>query len=73
VGWESSTHRRHGNCLQNFGDRKVRLVRRRRGLERNIKMDFNKVECEGIEWVYMGQDRVTWWELMITEMNLRFP
>jgi hypothetical protein len=32
-------------------------------------MDFNKVGCEEIDWVYVGQDRVMWWELTSTVMK----
>jgi hypothetical protein len=28
--------------------------------EDNIKMDSQKMECEGMDWIYLAQDRVRW-------------
>jgi len=33
------------------------LVRPRRGWEDNIKIDLQEVECEGIDWIDLAQDR----------------
>jgi hypothetical protein len=41
--------------------------------EGNIKMDLIKIKCEGVVWIRMAQDRVQWWTLGNTVMNLGIP
>jgi hypothetical protein len=49
------------------------LRRPRRKWEDNIKMDFQEVECEGMDWIELTQDRNSWRELVNAVMNLRVP
>jgi hypothetical protein len=39
----------------------------------NIKIDLKEMGCEGMDWVYMAQDRDKWHTDMNTVMNLRVP
>ena len=41
--------------------------------EDNIKMDLQKVRCGGMDWIDLARDRVMWWLLANTVMNLRVP
>jgi hypothetical protein len=45
------------------------LGRPRHRWEDNIKMDVQKVGCEGMDWLDVAQDRDRWWALMIAVMN----
>jgi len=49
------------------------LGRPRRRWYDNIKMDFQEVGCEGMDWIELAQDRDRWRTLVKTVMNLRFP
>jgi len=42
-------------------------------LEDNIRMDLREIGCEGVDWIHLIQDRVQWWALVNTVMNLRVP
>jgi len=46
------------------------LGRPRRRWEYNIKMDLKDVECLGMEWIELAQDRDRWWTLVNAVMNL---
>ena len=41
--------------------------------EDNIKMDFQEVGCEGIDWIELVQDRDRWLELVNVVKNFRVP
>jgi len=49
------------------------LGRPRHRWEGNIKMDFQEVGCEGMDWINLAQDRDRWWALVNAVMNLRVP
>jgi len=49
------------------------LERPRLRWEHNIKMDFQEVECGGMDWIEVAQDRDSWRALVNPVMNLRVP
>jgi hypothetical protein len=49
------------------------LERPRRRCEDNIKMDLREIGINGANWIQLAQDRVQWWDLVYTVMNLRLP
>ena len=49
------------------------LGRPKRRWEDNIKMDFQEVECGGMDWTDLAQDRDSWWSLVNAVMNLLVP
>ena len=52
---------------------KIPLGRPRRRWEDNIKMDNQEVECGGMDWIELAQDRDRWRALVTAVMNLRVP
>jgi hypothetical protein len=49
------------------------LGRPRSRWEENMKMDLQEVECEGIDWTKLAEDRDMWHALVNVEMNIRVP
>jgi hypothetical protein len=47
--------------------------RPRRRWEDNIKVDLQEVECGGMDWVDLSQNRDGWRALVKAVMNLRVP
>ena len=49
------------------------LGRPRRKWEDNIKMDFQEVGYEGVDWIELAQDRDRWRAFLNEVLNLRVP
>jgi hypothetical protein len=49
------------------------LGRRGRRWEDNIKVDLQEVECGGVDWIELAQNRVRWRALVSAVMNLCVP
>ena len=49
------------------------LGRPRRRWEDNIKMNLQKVECGGMDWIELANNRDRWRALVNVVMNLRVP
>jgi hypothetical protein len=49
------------------------LGRSRRRWAGNIKMDLQEVECGGMDWIELAQDRDSWRALVNAVMNLQVP
>jgi hypothetical protein len=54
-------------------ERKRPLGRRRRRWVDNIKMDLTEIGWDGMDWIYLAQDRDQWRALVNAIMNLRVP
>jgi hypothetical protein len=52
---------------------KRQLGRPGRRWEDNIKMNFQGMECGGMDWIELAQDRDRWQALVNVVMNLRVP
>ena len=52
---------------------RVPFGRARRRWDDNIKIDLHKVECGGMGWVDLAQDRDRWRALVNAVMNFRVP
>ena len=51
------------------GKRPLKKARRR--WEDNINMDLQEVECSGMDWIELADNRDRWRALVIAVMNLR--
>jgi len=49
------------------------LWRRRRRWEDNIKLYLQEVECGGMDWIELAQDRDRWWARVNAVMNHWVP
>jgi hypothetical protein len=54
-------------------EEKKPLGRPRPGWVDNIKMDVREIGWDGMDWLYLAQDRDQWRALLNTVMNLRVP
>jgi len=50
-----------------------RPLERRSGRWEYISMDLMEIECEGMDWLHLAQDRVQWRAFVNTGKNLRGP
>jgi hypothetical protein len=41
--------------------------------EDNIRMEFQEVQCEGMDWIELAQNRDWWWVLVKKVKNFRVP
>jgi len=60
MGGACSAYRRKKRRIQGFGEKtegKRPLGRSRRRWRDNIKMDFQELGCEGMDWIELAQDR----------------
>jgi len=49
------------------------LGRPRRRWEDNIKMDLKEVECGGMDWIELAEDKDRWHALVNTVINVWVP
>jgi hypothetical protein len=54
-------------------DGKRPLGRPRRRWVENINMDLREIIWDGVDWIYLDQDRDRWRAVVNTGMNLRVP
>jgi hypothetical protein len=75
AGHVARTGERRGvyRALVEKSEGKIPLGRPRREWEDNIKMDFQEMECGGMDWIELAQDRDGWRALVDAVMNLRVP
>jgi len=77
---------RYGGACSAYGERrgvyrvlveklegKIPLGIPRRRWEGNNKMDLQELECGGMDWFELAQDRERWRAILNAVMKLRFP
>jgi hypothetical protein len=69
MGAKKNTHR----ILVENQEGKRSLGRPRRRWVDNIKIDLRVIECDGIDWIDVAQDRDKWRVLLNTVMKFRVP
>jgi hypothetical protein len=52
---------------------KISLGRPRRRWEDNIKLGLREIGIDGSNWIRLAQDRVQWWDVVSTVMNVQVP
>jgi hypothetical protein len=60
-------------CIERKPKKRRPLRKHRRRLEDNIKMDIQKVEWEGTNWIDLAYGRDKWRALVNAVINLRVP
>jgi hypothetical protein len=76
MGRACSTNGSEEECIWDIGGnarRKEPLGRPRRRWVDNIKMDLREIEWDGMDWIYLAQNRDQFRALVNTVMNLRVP
>jgi hypothetical protein len=77
MGEACSTYERERRCLYGVlvgnpeGKRPLGTPRHR--WKDNIKIDFQNMGCNGMNWIELDEDRDRWRTLVSTVMNLRVP
>jgi len=66
---------RRGVCRVLIGrlEGKRPVGRPRRRWEDNIQMDLREIGIGWTNWIRLAQDRIQWWALVDTVMNLQVP
>jgi len=54
-------------------DGKRPLGRPRRRWINNIRMDLQEVGCGYVDWIWLAQDRDSWWTFVSAVFDLRVP
>jgi len=49
------------------------LGRPRHEWEDNVKLDLREIGINGVNWIWLAQDRVQWWAFVTMVMNLWVP
>jgi hypothetical protein len=49
------------------------LERTRHRWENNIKLNLREIEINGVNWIWLAQDRAHWWPFVTTVMKLWVP
>ena len=57
-------------CIQGIPEGKREFRKSRSRWENNIKMDFQRVECEGMDWIDLVQDTDGWPAFVSAVMNI---
>jgi hypothetical protein len=76
MGWACSTdgeERGVYRILVGKPEGKRPLVRPRHRWEDNIKVDLQEMECGGMGWIELAQDRDRCWACVNVVINLRVP